>query len=118
MVIDLAIIGICIRSVIEIDGIVVVIVSETLDGFGGGVIIVPKGIYDEDGGGNGYRGIYEVERSELIGLKEVLIIGDLPWHLEGVTSNGLTGSELIASASGPIVSLKSLEVLETLVGVW
>lgn len=32
-------------SVIETDGICVVIVSETLDGFGVGVIIVRKGMY-------------------------------------------------------------------------
>ncbi|KAI5429304.1 hypothetical protein KIW84_034068 [Lathyrus oleraceus] len=44
MVIGSTIVGIGIRSVIEINGIGEVIVSETLDDFGGGMVMVPNGI--------------------------------------------------------------------------
>lgn len=72
-----AIIWIGIGSVTEIDGIVKVIVSVTLDGFGGGVVMVPKGMY-EDGNGEGCRGIDEVKRTKLTEINEVSVIGDLP----------------------------------------
>lgn len=57
MVVDSSIVGIVMRSITETNDIGVMIVSETLDGFGGGMVIVPKGMY---GGGEGCRGIYEV----------------------------------------------------------
>lgn len=45
MVVDLANVGMDMRIVTEMDGINVMIVSETLEGLEGGVVMVPSGMY-------------------------------------------------------------------------
>lgn len=61
MVVDSSNVGLGMRSVTEMDGKDVVIVSEMLEDLGG-VVMVPKGVY---GGGEGFEGIDEVERTKL-----------------------------------------------------
>lgn len=58
MVVDSANVGMGLGIVTKMDGIYVMIVSKTLEGLGGGVVMVPKGMY---GGEEGCRGIDEVE---------------------------------------------------------
>lgn len=62
MVVDSSNFRLGMGSEIETNGLDVMSVSETLEDLGGGVVMVPKGMY---GGGEGCGGIDEVEKTKL-----------------------------------------------------
>lgn len=93
VMVDSYIVGISIGIVTEIVGARVVIVTDILGCFEMGVDMVPK-VIESDVGGIGWRGVNEIVKADRAELKEVSVIGELPWSLVWgvVTSSGITFS--------------------------